>query len=570
MLERGVELVVALLGVLKAGGAYLPLDATYPPERLAFMLEDAGVRVLLTQSRLHGLVRQLRGEKEEVRVIEIDEEQEAISKQSEERVESPVRAENLAYVIYTSGSTGRPKGVMIEHRSVVNLAMGLREAIYVKHVESLKVSLNAPVVFDGSVKQLVQLVSGHSLHIVPERLRTDAEGLLSFIDEQSLDVLDCTPSHLRLLLADGLTGHARHKPSVVLVGGEAIDRETWKLLAESAETDFYNVYGPTECTVNATVCRVRTSKTTPTIGRPIANVKIYLLNDNLEPVPIGATGEIHIGGDGLARGYLNRPALTGERFVPNPFADQPGGRLYRTGDLGCYLSDGRIKFAGRNDLQVKLRGFRIEPGEIEARLREHSGVREAVVIVRNEATGDDRLNAYVTARQTSVPGPFELRQWLRGALPEYMVPSTFTVLQNLPLTRSGKIDRGALPEPESVRQKPEARYLAPRDEIEQKICAVWQELLGVEKISIEENFFDLGGHSLLMVQAHGKLREIFKKDISIVEMFKNPSIKSLAEYFSEGTSQELSFKKVQGRVEKRQKAARRGAQIVKENSQSDE
>ena len=394
LLRRSVELLVGVLGIWKAGGAYVPLDPDYPQERLSYILQDAGVRVLLTT---HMPAARACAEGREV--IYLDSEWTSIARQSAENPAPAATADNLAYVIYTSGSTGTPKGVMIQHRSVCNLGQALRRAIYVNHAEWMRVSVNAPLSFDASVKQLIQLLSGHTLDMLPEDLRRDGSALLAYIERRGIEVLDCTPSQLHLLLEAGLGKRAGQMPRALLLGGEEVTEALWRTLSEIDDTIFYNVYGPTECTVDATACRVGAENLSPSIGRPLANMQTYVLDGQLRPVPVGVAGELCIGGAGLARGYLSRPDSTCERFVPHPFSRVAGARLYRTGDLARHLPDGRIEYLGRIDQQIKLRGFRIELGEIEATLSQHPGVREAVVMVREDAPGEKRLVGYVVGQQ---------------------------------------------------------------------------------------------------------------------------------------------------------------------------
>ena len=405
---RSLEMIVGLLGILKAGGAYVPLDPTYPQERLALMLSDSQVPVLLTQKKWLPQV----SEQAAARVICLDSDWAVIANESEKNVASDVTTENLAYVIYTSGSTGTPKGVTIEHRSVLNLSTALYQSIYTRyHNTQLRVSLNGSLAFDTSVKQIIQLLSGHTLDIIPESIRFDGSILLDYLTNHQIDVFDCTPSQLGLLISAGLLSQTVSAPKTVLIGGEPINESTWQALAPVENLRFYNVYGPTECTVDATVCEVRTS-VKPVIGRPIANVQISILDQQLQPVPVGESGELYIGGACLARGYLNRPVLTAEKFIPNqippnslfsketPFLST---RLYKTGDLARYLPDGNIEFLGRTDSQVKLRGYRIELGEIETALAQYPDVREAVVLVREDVVGDKRLVSYVVPKPSRAP-----------------------------------------------------------------------------------------------------------------------------------------------------------------------
>ena len=533
--ERSLEMIVGVLAILRAGGAYLPLDPTYPSQRIQFMLEDARVCVLLTQRRLApSLPVACVAE-----VLYVDE----IEARNVSFPLPHVTSENLAYVIYTSGSTGEPKGVMIQHHSAVNLAYALRHSIYPAD-RHLHVGLNAPFAFDASVKQLVQLLSGHTLYIVPEELRPDATRLRDFINEHSLEVLDCTPSQLKLLLEAGPLS-----PSLVLVGGEALDSTLWTSLSAQTATRFFNVYGPTECTVDATSCEVQSSQ--PSLGRPLPNVQVYVLDDQLQPVPVGIDGELYIGGYGLARGYLNRPDLTAARFLPDPFTATPGSRLYRTGDRARFQPEGSLEFLGRLDEQVKLHGYRIELGEIESVLAQHENVRHTVVVVREE-----QLVGYVVPRSASETLTDELRGLLRQSLPEYMVPTTFVFIDALPLTRHGKVDRNALPALDQDRV-PSKKYVTPRNEAEQIIADIWQKLLQVERVGRDDNFFDLGGHSILMVKVHAELRAAFNHDLSIVELFKHPTVASLAQYFANLNGQRPNLQKVHQRAERRRQAAER-------------
>ncbi len=421
---RSLEMIVGLLGILKAGGAYVPLDPTYPKERLALMLSDSQVPVLLTQNKWVPQV----SEQAAARVICLDSDWAVIANESEKNVASDVTTKNLAYVIYTSGSTGTPKGVTIEHRSVLNLSTALYQSIYTRyHNTQLRVSLNGSLAFDTSVKQIIQILYGHTLDIIPESIRFDGSILLDYLTNHQIDVFDCTPSQLGLLISAGLLSQTVSAPKTVLIGGEPINESTWQALAPVENLRFYNVYGPTECTVDATVCEVRTS-VKPVIGRPIANVQISILDPQRQPVPVGESGELYIGGACLARGYLNRPELTAEKFIPNQISPNSlfsketpflSARLYKTGDLARYLPDGNIEFLGRTDSQVKLRGYRIELGEIETALAQYPDVREAVVLVREDVVGDKRLVSYV------VPKP--LRAPTIAGKPRYPLPNNLAI-----------------------------------------------------------------------------------------------------------------------------------------------
>jgi len=509
--ERSVELLVAVVGILKAGGAYLPLDPSYPPDRLAFMLQNSGAPVLVAQARLIGKLPPFAGS-----TVRLDQDWSAISRYPETNPAGTVNPDNLAYVIYTSGSTGRPKGVMIQHRSMVNLATALERTIYDRHPEVRRVSLNAPLSFDASVQQIVMLLGGRTLDVIPDEVRRDGEQLLAHIRRYGLDGLDCVPSQLKLLLAAGMLSGSGHAPSVVLPGGEAIDPETWTALAGAGSTDFYNVYGPTECTVDSTACCARLYRERPSIGRPLQNVRLYVLDEHLRPAPIGVPGELHIAGAGLGRGYLNRPDLTAERFIPDPFHEAPGARMYKTGDLVRYLADGYIEFLGRIDQQVKVRGFRIELGEIESVLREHPAVKDAVVAVR-----DGRLVAYVVGETAG------LREHLRQRLPEYMAPAVMVALDALPLTPNGKVDRKALPAPVGERPELAAEFVEPRNDAERILVQVWREVLGLERVGVEDNFFELGGDSILSIQVIAKAARHGLR-LTPRQLFQYPTIAGLA------------------------------------------
>lgn len=530
-IEPSLEMLIAVLGIMKAGGAYIPLDPRNPQQRIDQVLQDAGASILLTREALA-----------------------KVYAESTDNPESTASADNLAYIIYTSGSTGQPKGVMIQHRSVVNLAVALKEQVYNGLGPTLKVGLSAPLAFDASVKQLVQLLHGHTLHILPEELRLDAMGALNYIDQHQLDVLDTTPSQLKLLLAAGLDQSTKTAPKLMLIGGEAIDESTWTRLAAAQQTHFFNVYGPTECTVDATWTAVDNTQAQPTIGRPIPNAQTYILDKNLKPTGVHLGGELFISGAGLARGYLNSPERTAERFIPNDLSSEEGARLYRTGDLARYAPDGSIIFTGRNDTQVKVRGHRIELGEIESALLRHDEIKQAVVVAREANNADVRLVAYVVTTDGAKLDTTELRQKLSEQLPDYMVPSFLVLLDELPLSRNGKVDLKALPAPETAQRSRDEHYVAPRNEIEATITRVWQEVLGVERLGINDNFFDAGGHSLLMVQVHNKLTDLFDKKISIVEMFAKPTISALAEYFSEANGHKTTFEKVMDRAARRRQA----------------
>lgn len=856
--ERSPETLIALFGIMKAGGFFVPVDPAQPSRRIALILKDTRAPVLLTRRALganlpeHGAL-----------TVYLDEEREQIAREGAQNPPALAAPEHLAYVLYTSGSTGVPKGVMVPHRSVANLWSALGEAVYADQGGPLRVSLNAPLTFDSSIKQLIQLLDGHAVVIVPDEVRLDGSGLLSFVESQRIDVLDCTPSQLQVLLAAGLLEGERQFPRAVLLGGEALSRETWALLGGQERLRFFNVYGPTECTVDATAHRLTGREAAPTIGRPIGNVRAYLLDGAVRPVPFGVEGELYVGGEGVARGYFGEPGLTASRFLPDPFSGEEGARLYRTGDRARHLPDGSFEFRGRADDQVKVSGVRVELGEIEAALRHHAAVRDAVVLAREDDPGIKRLTAYVVPRRRhlratedfpqlqlpngltvvhqnkneteylyeeifdkrvyvrhgielpadacvfdvganigmftlfirehypdarvyafepiapifktlllnveltganaktfpfglsdkkgsatftyypqysmmsglsdyahtegdvdvvkkylenqqragaedvsallenadeilagrfagqsfeaplktlsecirdeqvgridllkvdvqraeldvlagieppdwakirqvvmevhdepgrrsegrighltsllegrgfevtveqdevmtgtdrynlyarrageaapprTAPGPAEgaraaahrrpapplllgdLRRSLKERLPEYMQPSAYVVLDKLPLSANGKVDRQALPAPEGSRPELEGGYVAPQTEMARAIAAVWQEVLRLDRVGLHDNFFELGGNSLLLVQVHTKLRAALRRDVPLVVIFEHPTVEALARHLSAGAAggQEeaaaQAFREVQDRARSQREALRR-------------
>ncbi len=523
--ERGTELVVAILGVLAAGGAYVPLDPAHPTDRLALVLADSGAAVLLTQERL---LPRLPATAPVTLCVDTLGGGGACGDSTE--VRSGVRPENLAYVIYTSGSTGAPKGVLVEHRSVVNLGVLLQRAVYDQWGGGPppSVSMNGPFTFDTSVKQLVRLLAGSTLHVIPEEVRYDGEALAAYLGEHEVDVLDCTPAQLRLLLDAGMLEAPGH-PAAVLVAGEAIDEGTWQRLGAAEGRSYHNLYGPTECTVDAALCAVRGSSPTPVIGRPGANVRLYVADPWLRPAPVGIPGELYVGGAGVARGYLGRPGLTAERFLPDPFGEEPrsGARLYRTGDRVRWLASGELEFLGRVDHQVKIRGFRIEPGEVEAALARSPLVGEAAVVAREDVPGELRLVGYVAGRGGEAPDVEALRAGLRAALPEYMVPSAIVVLDALPRTPHGKLDRAALPAPER-RPGGEVGHVPPRTPVEASLAAIWEEVLKVGPVGAGDDFFALGGHSLHAARVASRIRAALGVEVPLRACFEARTLAELA------------------------------------------
>ena len=533
--DRSLAMIVGILGILKAGGAYVPLDPTYPKERLTFILEDANISTLLTQHDLINHFPDYKG-----KILCLDSEWELISRENSANPANQILPENLAYIIYTSGSTGQPKGVMIQHRSVINLLKGLDKAIYDQYADThFNVSLNAPLLFDASVQQLVMLLKGHSLFILPQEIRGDGKALVNYLSSKDIDVLDCVPSQLKILIASGLLDVSNGQPKIVLPGGEAIDEATWQILTQSDKIDFYNMYGPTECTVDSTTCAIKKTFPKPNIGHPLANATIYILDHKYNPVPIGVPGELYIGGSSLARGYLNRPQLTAEKFVPNPLSKEQGTRLYKTGDLARYLPDGNIEFLGRLDHQVKVRGFRIELGEIESVLREHQEIKEVAVLTREDGMSETSLVAYLIPHQQPGPSSSELRQFLKTKLPDYMVPSFFIALEKFPLTPNGKIDRRALPAPDRSRPDLERPFQPPQTDLELFLAKFWKEILAIEQIGIYDNFFELGGDSLKAAVLTNRLQQELGEFINVGDIFIAPAIDEFSKYLQQNYKNSL-------------------------------
>ncbi|HEU4323407.1 MAG TPA: amino acid adenylation domain-containing protein [Roseiflexaceae bacterium] len=538
---RTAELVVAVLGVLKAGAAYVPLDPAYPPERLAIMLADSRAPVVLTTAETRGTLP-FGGT-----LIDLDSAADAIAAQPDTPPDSGVMPENLAYVLFTSGSTGRPKGVQIAHRSAVNfLCSMLREPGLSADDTVLALTTLA---FDISVLELfLPLLAGARIALIDRATAADSTRLAEAIERSGVTVMQATPATWRMLLDAGWAGRAG---LTVLSGGEGMPRELAERLRARCGR-VWNVYGPTETTVWGTIAEATGSPAALTpIGVPVDNALVYILDPHMRPVPINVPGELYIGGVGLARGYIGRPDLTAERFVPNPLGtgdwglgageenQEPGSdnsklktqnsRLYRTGDLCRWLPDGQLEFLGRIDHQVKLRGFRIELGEIEAVLAEHPAVRAAVVVMRADATGDPFLAAYVVPQADEAPAALvpALRAHLGVTLPDYMVPAAFMLLHMLPLTPSGKVDRKALPAPDhSTAARP---MVAPRTPVEKALAKLWADVLGRETVGVEDSFFEIGGHSLKATQLISRLREIFHTPLSLRDVFQATTVAALAQ-----------------------------------------
>ena len=548
--ERSPLMIIGLWGILKAGGAYLPLDPAYPAERLAYMLNDSQAQVLLTQRQLVDSLPNT-----SVQAICLDTDWELIGTHSEKNPQTEVKVNNLAYVIYTSGSTGKPKGVMIEHRSLVNFIQSLRDEYGIR--VSDRVLQFVSISFDGAAEEIYPcLICGATLVLRTAEMLSSVSTFLQKCWEWKLTVLPLVTAYWNQLTSELATTNQTLPTSVRLlcIGGETWLPEKLKLWQKCMEERsrlhnlkepplLMNGYGPTEATGLATIYNlsklvIDDTRPQQLIGKVLGNVQIYILDRYLQPVPIGVAGELHIGGVGLARGYLNRPDLTADKFILHPFKKLE--RLYKTGDLARYLPDGNIEFLGRIDNQVKVRGFRIELGEIETVLITHPQVSEAVVIDSDDIPGSKRLVAYVVTREKSDIRN-QLRSFLKQKLPDYMVPSAFVILDALPLTPNGKIDRRGLPKPDQTRPDVEANYVAPQSDVERSIAAVWQEVLHLENIGIHDNFFEIGGHSLIATQIISRLRQVFQMELSVRTLFEAPTIASFAEKCEiiQGTVQEL-------------------------------
>ncbi|MEW6733472.1 MAG: amino acid adenylation domain-containing protein [Acidobacteriota bacterium] len=545
--ERSLEMVIGILGIMKAGGAYLPLDPAYPKERLAFMLTDAKVFILLTQSSLIKSLPENIGQ-----IVCLDRDLYDITLESTENPDSRVEAQGLSYVIYTSGSTGKPKGVMIAHQSVVNYLNWCCQVYQAQQGQGIP--LHSSLSFDLTVTSLLlPLVVGQRIVIIAEE--EGLEGLKEALSKHSdFSLVKLTPAHLEILNQQLLDTEAIDSTRALVIGGEALLAESltyWH--KHSPQTRIFNEYGPTEATVGCSVYQVMSEGNNSgavSIGQPIANTQLYILDQYHQAVPVGVIGELYIGGVGLARGYLNRPDLTAEKFIPNPFSVQSGAKLYRTGDLARFLADGNIEFLGRLDQQVKIRGFRIELGEIESILVQHTVVHEAVVIVREDILAGKQLVAYVVIDPQSTVSVSELHSFLKERLAYHMVPAAFVLLDKLPLTLNGKIDRNKLPMPDLIRSELANEYTAPRNAIEEVITAIWTEMLRIERIGIHDNFFDLGGHSLLAIKTIANINYIFKIALPVNLLFQSPTVAELSNVM-------IAYEKRSGQIE-------RIAEILKE------
>jgi amino acid adenylation domain-containing protein len=528
LLERSVEMVVALLAVLKAGAAYVPLDPTYPHERLSFMIADAGVGLVLTQESLRrGLAEQR--ELRTVRIVELESEWEQIATESRAAVVSEVGADNLAYVIYTSGSSGTPKGVMVSHRSIVN-HLYWRQSAYPLDTSD-RFLQKASFSFDISVWEIFgTLLSGGRLVLARAGGQHDVEYLVNAIVDEQITVLHFGTSMLQVFLEEeGITRCESVRS--VFCGGELLSPELQERFFASMRACLHHQYGPTEATVDVLMwdCQPDNRRRAVPIGRPIANTQVYILDSEKQSVPVGVGGEIHIAGESLTRGYLGDSWQTAEKFIPNPFGYQPGARMYRSGDQARFRPDGSIEFLGRLDQQVKIRGFRIELGEISAVLGQHPSVRQVFVMARTDfPDGDKRLVAYLINEPGTQLSVSELRNYVKERLPDYMVPQAFVFLDELPLTPQGKVNYRAFPPPDGSYPELEKSYVPPRTEAEEALVEIWTKVLGIEKLGIYDNFFARGGHSLLATKLIAHVQKRFQVQIPLRSFFQAPTIADLA------------------------------------------
>ncbi|MFN7413856.1 MAG: non-ribosomal peptide synthetase [Dolichospermum sp.] len=538
-MERSLEMVVALLAILKAGAAYVPIDPSYPPDRLAYMLADAQVYLLLTTGKLLKTYSEIAHLAQGYTVIDLDSEWDkiSISQTSKDNPVSSVQLHNLAYVLYTSGSTGKPKGVMMEHLPLINLIDW-----HLHHrITPAKTLQFAPLSFDISFHEIFSTwCSGGTLVLISEEQRRNPEALFNVILTQEIEKIYLPFAALQQL-AKIAKGRSLPLREIMTAGEQLVIVPVIAEFLQKSGCILHNHYGATECqdvTAFTLPKNVKDWQILPPIGRPIQNTQIYILDQSYQVVPIGDEGELYIGGQGIARGYFNRPDLTQERFIANPFGS---GRLYKTGDLGRYLPDGNIQHLGRADGQIKLRGFRIELGEIEGLLSQNPIVHECAVILREDVPGNRRLVAYVVLSREAVTNDLELilHRYLRDNLPDYMVPTAIVFLERMPLTPTGKLDRRNFPVPKRSLPLLTSEIVLPQTETEKQISQVWQDILQLEAVSITQNFFEIGGNSLLLMQVYEKLAEIFENRLTtITKLFQYPTIQKLAAELSQDKAQQ--------------------------------
>ena len=528
-MERSLDMVLAIYAIIKAGGAYIPIDPDYPEDRVKYMLEDSEGKIILAQEKFRELLSDVKAD------IIFTDSSDNIFKEDKHSSNNPcidIKSENAAYMIYTSGSTGKPKGVVNTHKGILNRLLWMQDA-YMLNSEDV-VLQKTPFSFDVSVWEFLwPLFTGASIVAAKPGGHMDPDYLSYLIRKEKITTLHFVPSMLSAFLDSADTEFCGSIKRVIC-SGEALSPDIQKRFFKKFNCELHNLYGPTEAAIDVSYweCTENNLYSSVPIGKPVANTQLYILDKNLVPVPVGVSGELHIGGYQVARGYHNQPNLTAEKFIPDIFSNDPNARLYKTGDLARWLPDGNIEFLGRIDFQVKIRGFRIELGEIESVLSNYPAVKENVVIAKEDHKGDKQLATYVVAEgldnENQKQNISDIRSFLKEKLPDYMIPSFFAFMDSLPLTPNGKIDRKKLPEPDvSAMQK---EYVAPRTDTEEKIVSIWEGVLDIEKIGIFDNFFELGGHSLIAVQVISRLHEVLDIDIAVRVMFERPTIMELAEY----------------------------------------
>jgi amino acid adenylation domain-containing protein len=524
-IDRSEKVFVAMLGIMKAGGTYIPMDPGYPPDRLALMLEDAEAPVLVFQGQGTDLFPHYSGQR-----VDLDGLWDAIAQQSVENLPNVTTPENLIYIIYTSGSTGKPKGVMIPHRGFVNLmtAMaavpGLKEGDRFLSPTSISFDMVGPELY-------LPLMCGAEVHMVSRAVATDGKRMAEVLRTSGATAMQATPATWRLLIQSGWEGS---RDLTIICGGEAMPPDLVQPLLQRCKA-LWNFYGPTETTVWSTAYQITQVESTTPVGKPLANTQLYILDAQMQPVPVNHVGELLIAGDGVARGYLNRETISRERFIANPF--RSGERMYRTGDLARFRPDGQLDFLGRIDHQVKVRGYRIELGEIENGLVQHPEVRTAVVMAREDSPGDQRLVGYVTLESGATATMADLRRSLKQVLPDYMVPQVVMAISSFPLSPNGKVDRKALPAPPTAERDLDADYVAAADNLEQQLVALWEEILQVKPVGIHDSFFALGGHSLLVVRLLDRIRAVLHQDLPAAAVFQAPTVSQFAQMLRQPSQQ---------------------------------
>jgi amino acid adenylation domain-containing protein len=546
-IDRSLELIIALVAILKAGGAYVPLDPSYPKERFDVMLEDTNPKVILTHKSYASTVL-----RETNHLLLCVDDLDEWSSSSDANPASLSGPQSLAYVMYTSGSTGKPKGVMIDNRAIIRL---VRNTNYCRFGPEEVFVLFAPVAFDASTFEIWgPLLNGGRLVVMPPRAAS-LEELGRVLRENGVTTLFLTTAFFNLMVDQRLEDLIPVRQ--LFTGGEFVSPRHFRLVREYLPNcALYHVYGPTENTTFSTfypVLRDETSFVSIPIGRPISNARVYILDPALRPVPVGESGEIYTAGDGVARGYLNNPAETAEKFLPDPFAENPDERMYRTGDLARWTEDGDAEFLGRIDNQVKILGHRIEPGEIETVLTMHQGVKHVSVVAQTDENGTKRLIAYYACSSEVGPTPRALRQFLQGKLPQYMVPSLFVALESLPLSTNGKVDRSALPAP-VFGAADGASTEGPTNELDQTVLDLWRRVLRVERVGLDDNFFDIGGDSLLLVAVHSNLQKLLKIEIPVTDLFEYTTVRTLGKHLREEAPAQASFSGVRQQAQKQREA----------------